>query len=108
MRSVQNSCMPCCPLFCLTLCSPGARRPSAFIDKPVARAPAQFKTWRTNRKYVCKPILRNAPLGGESERTFFAFFKPGCRKHTIHQALERKALLPNLHIVDTGYLDAEP
>jgi transposase len=25
----------------------------------------------------------------------------------IHQALERKALLPNLHIVDTGYLDAE-
>ena len=25
----------------------------------------------------------------------------------IHQALERKALLPHFHIVDTGYLDAE-
>ena len=25
----------------------------------------------------------------------------------IHQALERKGLLPHLHIVDTGYLDAE-
>lgn len=30
------------------------------------------------------PILRGAPLGGESERIFFAFFKPGCRKHTVH------------------------
>jgi hypothetical protein len=35
-----------------------------------------------NRKYVRQPILRGAPLGGESERKFFAFFKPGCRKHT--------------------------
>jgi hypothetical protein len=26
------------------------------------------------------PILFGAPLGGESERTFFAFFKFGCRK----------------------------
>jgi|SRR5262249_49475337 len=32
------------------------------------------------------PILRSAPLGGESERTFFAFFKPGCRKHTLLRA----------------------
>jgi len=31
------------------------------------------------------PILRGAPLGGESERIFFAFFKSGCRKHTIHR-----------------------
>jgi hypothetical protein len=23
------------------------------------------------------PILRGAPLGGESEQAFFAFFKPG-------------------------------
>jgi hypothetical protein len=29
------------------------------------------------------PILRGALLGGESERIFFAFFKPGCRKHTV-------------------------
>jgi hypothetical protein len=29
------------------------------------------------------PILRGAPLAGESGRTFFAFFKPGCRKHTV-------------------------
>jgi hypothetical protein len=28
------------------------------------------------------PILRGAPLGGESERVLFAFFKLGCRKHT--------------------------
>src|SRR5262245_32453535 len=28
------------------------------------------------------PILRGAPLVGESGRTFFAFFKPSCRKHT--------------------------
>jgi hypothetical protein len=31
---------------------------------------------------VAVPILRIAPLGGESEQAFFAFFKPGCRKHT--------------------------
>src|SRR5215510_5951637 len=33
------------------------------------------------------PILRGAPLGGESERIFFAFFKSGCRKHTIYKAI---------------------
>jgi hypothetical protein len=28
------------------------------------------------------PILRSAPLGGESGRTFFAFFTLVSRKHT--------------------------
>jgi hypothetical protein len=30
------------------------------------------------------PILRGAPLGGESERRFFAFFTLRCHKHTVY------------------------
>jgi hypothetical protein len=47
---------------------------------------ARFETWRTNRKYVRESILRGASLGGESERAFFAFFKIGCRNHTVAEA----------------------
>jgi hypothetical protein len=32
---------------------------------------------------VTAPILRGTPLGGESERAFFAFATLVCRKHTI-------------------------
>jgi len=37
------------------------------------------------------PILRSAPLGGESEWAFFAFFKLGYRKHTL-KPVQIKAL----------------
>ena len=46
------------------------------------------------------PILRGAPLGGESERTFFTFFKLGCRKHTAYMTNSMPPLLPA--IVGTG------
>jgi len=33
------------------------------------------------------PILRGAPLGGESEKSFFAFFTLRFRKHTNNPLL---------------------
>jgi len=32
------------------------------------------------------PILRRAPLGGESDPVLFALFTLGCRKHTVHHS----------------------
>src|SRR5215475_13515169 len=42
----------------------------------------RFETRRTNWKYVREPILCGAPPGGESERTFLAFFTLHCSKDT--------------------------
>ena len=35
-----------------------------------------------------EPILRSAPLGGESEPAFFAFFTLRFRKHTLFNGAE--------------------
>jgi len=51
---------------------------------------ARFENWRTNRKYVREQILCGAPLGGESERTFFAFFTLHCSKDTMGKWEEKR------------------
>src|SRR5262249_19310570 len=86
------------------------------------------------------PILRCAPLRGESEQIFFDYVTPVCCKHTvhltetcdeerpnlithvettaapaddsdavepIHEALEKKELLPSTNLVDAGYVEAK-
>ena len=58
---------------------------------------ARFETWRANRKYVREPIPRGAPLGGESEQSFFVFFTLRFRKHTI-----RSASFVLAHFASTG------
>ena len=73
---------------------------NSTIPADLLELKARFETWRTNRKYVREPILRSAPLGGESERTFFTFFKLGCRKHTAYMTNSMPPLLPA--IVGTG------
>jgi hypothetical protein len=55
------------------------------------------------------PILRSAPLGGESERVFFAFVTLVRRKHTNQQQFKwssnrSKAHTPYSHLVSVQEL----
>ncbi len=73
------------------------RRGGASDLLPIPRCSKDTSQWNFDLDLFSSataPILRVVPLGGESGRTFFAFLKPGCRKHTLHPPRRRDVRLP--------------